>query len=332
MSFLERLFTRAKSDLKTIALPESHDPRILEAASRVAKDGVANIILLGEEEEVNALAAEHNYDLEGIEIVSIKNNPNKERYAKEFFELRKHKGITEEQALETVNQELYLATMMLKLGDVDGVVAGAVHSSSNVLRPALQVVKTAPDAKIVSAFFIMDVPNSEFGANGVFAFGDSGMVENPDADKLSEIAISTAKSFEALVEEEPRVALLSYSTKGSANSSLTQKVIEATRLVNEKAPDLKADGELQVDAAIDAGIAKSKAPESDVAGSANVLIFPDLNAGNIGYKLVQRLAKADAFGPLTQGLAKPMNDLSRGSTVEDIVGTIAITAVQAQAQ
>jgi len=253
-----------------------------------------------------------------------------DEYANMLYQLRKEKGVTLDIAYKLLENPLYFAVMMVKMGDADGMVAGAVSSTSDTLRPALQILRTAKGTKIVSAFFIMCVPDCQYGANGVFAYGDSGLVENPDAEQLSEIAISTAKSFELLVEEQPVVAMLSYSTYGSAKSELTEKVIQATKLAKEKAPELLLDGELQVDAAVVKEIGQRKAPGSSVAGKANVMIFPNLDAGNIAYKLTERLAKAEAYGPLLQGIAKPVNDLSRGCTAEDIVGVIAITAVQAQ--
>jgi phosphate acetyltransferase len=253
-----------------------------------------------------------------------------EDYVNSFYELRKTKGMTLEKAREIMKDELYWGVMMVKKGDADGMVSGAVHSTADTLRPALQILKTAPGTKLVSAFFVMVVPDCEYGHNGIFVYADSGLVENPNAEELSEIAIASAKSFRSLVQAQPKVAMLSYSTYGSAKSELTEKVIEATRLAKEKAPDLIIDGELQADAALVPSVGKSKAPGSNVAGEANVLVFPDLNCGNIAYKLTQRLAKAEAYGPITQGLAKPVNDLSRGCSAEDIVGVVAITAVQAQ--
>ncbi|MDD6563860.1 MAG: phosphate acetyltransferase, partial [Clostridiales bacterium] len=267
-------------------------------------------------------------DIAGIEIIDP--SCGNEEFAELFAELRKKKGVTLEQARETVKDPLYYGVMMVKTGQVDGMVAGAVNSSANVIRPSLQILKTAPNTKIVSAFFIMNVPDCEYGENGTFVFGDSGLNQDPTADELSEIAISSAASFKQLVGAEPKVAMLSYSTYGSAKHDLVTKVQEATKLAKEKAPELALDGELQLDAAIVESVGKQKAPDSDVAGSANVLIFPDLNAGNIGYKLVQRLAKAEAYGPILQGVAAPVNDLSRGCTAEDIAGVVAITAVQAQ--
>lgn len=330
MSFIETIKQKAKQDIKTIILPESEDNRILEGAAKVLKEGFAKIILIGNEEEIMKRAKENNFDISGAQIIAPKESDKYEEYANSFYELRKAKGVTPEQAKEILLEPIYFGMMMVKQGDADGLVSGACHSTANTLRPALQILKTAPGTKLVSAFFAMVVPNCEYGENGVFVFGDSGLVENPTADELSEIAISSSKSFRQLTGAEPKVAMLSYSTYGSAHSELTEKVVEATRLVKEKDPNLAADGELQLDAAIIPEVASSKAPGSNVAGKANTLIFPDLNAGNIGYKLVQRLAKAEAYGPLCQGIAKPVNDLSRGCNSDDIAGVVAITCVQAQ--
>lgn len=329
MSFIENIKQRAKQDIKTIILPEAEDKRVLEAASKVIKEGFAKVILIGDKEQVENDIKENNIDLTGVEIIDIKTSTRKQEYAQKLFELRQAKGMTEVEASKLIEEPIYYGMMMLKLGEADGLVSGAAHSTSNTLRPALQILKTAPNTKLVSAFFVMCVPNCEYGEHGTFVYGDSGLVENPNSDELSEIAISSAKSFKNLVGAEPKVAMLSYSTYGSAKSELTEKVIEATKLVKEKNPDLIVDGELQVDAAIIPEVSKSKAPGSIVEGNANVLIFPDLNAGNIGYKLTQRLAKAEAYGPLCQGIAKPVNDLSRGCSVDDIAGVVAITAVQA---
>ena len=330
MRFIEKIKQRAKENIKTIILPEAEDKRILEAASKVTNEGFAKIILLGDEVQIAEDSKKYNIDLSGVTIINPLKSEKKNEYTEKLYELRKHKGLTIGQAEELLKQPIYFGMMMLKDENsrADGLVSGAAHSTSDTLRPALQILKTAPNTKLVSAFFVMCVPDCEYGENGTFIFGDSGLNENPTAEELSEIAISSSKSFEQLVGTEPKVAMLSYSTYGSAKSELTEKVIEATKLVKEKAPDLCVDGELQLDAAIVPEIAKSKAPGSKVAGNANVLIFPDLNAGNIGYKLVQRLAKAEAYGPLCQGIAKPVNDLSRGCSAEDIVGVVAITAVQ----
>lgn len=332
MSFIEEIKNRAKEDKKTIILPEAEDKRVLEAASKVIKQGFAKVILLGDEEKIKEDSSKNKIDLDGVDIINPLTSDKKEEYKQKLYELRKNKGMTLEQAEELLKEPIYFGMMMLKdeNSKADGLVSGAAHSTANTLRPALQILKTKPGTKLVSAFFVMCVPDCEYGENGTFIFGDSGLNQNPTADELSEIAISSSKSFEQLVRKEAKVAMLSYSTKGSAKSELTEKVIEATKLVKEKETNLMVDGELQLDAAIVPEIAASKAPDSPLKGEANVLIFPDLDAGNIGYKLVQRLAKAEAYGPLCQGIAKPVNDLSRGCSADDIVGVIAITAVQAQ--
>lgn len=330
MSFIDEIKNKAKQDIKTIVLPESNDVRTLKATAKVLKEQYANIVLIGNKEEILNLAKENNLDISKASIVDPLNSEKLEEYINTFYKLRKEKGMTIEKAQQIMKDPIYYGMMMVKNGDSDGLVSGACHSTSDTLRPALQILKTAPGTKLVSAFFLMVVPNCEYGENGIFIFSDSGLNENPDADALSEIAISSSKSFEQLVGVKSKVAMLSYSTYGSANSPLTQKVIKATKILKEKQPDLIADGELQLDAAIIPQIAASKAPNSPVAGKANTLIFPDLDAGNIGYKLVQRLAKAEAYGPLCQGIAKPVNDLSRGCNSDDIAGVVAITAVQAQ--
>ena len=330
MSFIDGLKDKAKQSIKTIILTESEDKRVLEAAQKVKKQGFANIILIGNEDEANKLAKANNINIEGIPVINPETSDKFEEYANAFYELRKAKGMTEDKAREMLKDNMYFGTMMVKMGDADGLVSGACHSTANTLRPALQILKTAPGTKLVSAFFLMVVPDCKYGENGIFIFGDSGLVENPTADELSEIAISSSKSFEQLTGKESKVAMLSYSTYGSAHSELTEKVVEATKLLKEKMPNLICDGELQLDAAIIPEINASKAPGSPLKGEANTLIFPNLDAGNIGYKLVQRLAKAEAYGPLCQGIAKPVNDLSRGCNSDDIVGVVAITAVQAQ--
>jgi len=326
--FLRRITERAKSDKKTIVLPESTDIRTLKATAMILEQGFANVVLVGDEQKIKELAGDLN--IEGARIVNPEASPLFDAYRESFYEMRKAKGVTPEQARETRKNPLYWGVRMVKKGEAGGMVAGAINSTANTLRPALQILKTAPNVKLVSAFFIMVVPNCEFGQNGTFLYADSGLVENPNAEELSEIAVCSAETFRNLVETEPKVAMLSYSSYGSAKSELTEKVIEATKLAKAKAPHLLIDGELQVDAAIVPEIAKSKAAASPLKGEANVLIFPDLNCGNIAYKLTQRLAKADAYGPITQGIAKPVNDLSRGCSAEDIVGVVAITAVQAQ--
>ena len=329
-TFIDGLKAKAKADLKTIVLPEGEDIRTIKAAAMVKSEGYAKCIMLGNPDKIMAMANEEGVNIDGIQIIDP--SLGNDEFAELFYELRKNKGVTPDVAKETVKDALYYGVMMVKTGKVDGMVAGAVSSSANVIRPSLQILKTAPNTKIVSSFFIMNVPDCEYGEKGTFIFSDSGLNQDPNAEELAEIAISSADSFKALVGTEPKVAMLSYSTYGSAKHDLVTKVVEATKLAKEKAPELALDGELQLDAAIDAGVGKQKAPDSTVAGQANVLIFPDLNAGNIGYKLVQRLAKAEAYGPILQGIAAPVNDLSRGCTAEDIAGVIAITSVQAQAQ
>lgn len=311
MSFIENIKERARQSIKTIVLPEGSDIRTIEAASIALKENYANIILIGDENEIKKIADEHKFDVSKAKIVNPLTCEKYDEYVKAFYELRKNKGMTIEQAKEIIKEETYFGMMMVKEGDADGLVSGAVHSTSDTLRPALQILKTAPGTKLVSAFFLMVVPNCEFGEDGAFVFSDAGLNEYPDSDSLSEIAIASSKSFEQLIGKEAKVAMLSYSTYGSAHSPLTEKVVEATKILKEKMPNLVCDGELQLDAAIIPEIAARKAPGSPVAGKANTLIFPDLDAGNIGYKLVQRLAKAEAYGPLCQGIAKPVNDLSR---------------------
>lgn len=330
MSFIEEIKQRAKKQIKTIVLPEATDIRILKAAETVKQERYAKTILIGDEEQVRKIAKQNTIDIEGIEIIDPLKSERTQEYAQKLFELRKAKGMTEEQAQKLVLDPVYFGMMMVKNEDADGLVSGACHSTSDTLRPALQILKTAPNTKLVSAFFVIVVPNCEYGSNGTFIFADSGLNEEPNSDALSEIAISSSKSFEQLVGEKAKVAMLSYSTYGSAHSASTEKVIEATKLVREKAPELLVDGELQLDAAIIPEVAEFKAKGSPLKGEANVLVFPDLGAGNIGYKLAQRLAKAEAYGPLCQGIAKPVNDLSRGCSASDVAGVIAITAVQAQ--
>lgn len=328
--FIDKLKVRAKQDVKTIVLAEGEDMRTLEAAQIVLKEGYAKIIILGNEAKILDMAKEKGLDLSEAKIIDPETSDKTAEYANKFYEMRKAKGMTLELAAETLKNVLYYGVMMVNEGAADGMVAGACNSSANVIRPSLQILKTKPGTKLVSAFFVIVVPNCEYGENGTFIFADSGLNENPDADAVSEIAISSVASFEQLVGAEAKVAMLSYSTYGSAKNPLVDKMQEATRLAKEKRPDIKLDGELQVDAAIVPAVAKSKAPGSTVAGTANVLVFPDLNAGNIGYKIAQRLAKAEAYGPVLQGIRKPVNDLSRGCVAEDIAGVVAITCVQAQ--
>lgn len=328
MSFIDELKVKVKGSMKTIVLPESTDIRVLEAARKVTDEGFAKVVLIGNREELQGIAG--NINISDIEVVDPATSEKTAEYANAFYELRKAKGMTPEKAEETMKNTIYFGTMMVKQGDADGLVAGSVCSTSDTLRPALQILKTAPGVKLVSSFFLMNVPNTEYGENGMFIFSDSGLNVNPNDEELAEIAISSAKTWKMLTGKEARIAMLSYSTFGSAPlSDLTSKVINATNIVKQRAPELMIDGEMQLDAAIVPSVGAKKAPNSEVAGKANVLIFPDLNAGNIGYKLVERLAKAEAYGPVTQGIAKPVNDLSRGCNSDDIVGVVAITAMQA---
>ena len=329
MSFIESIKERAKQNKKRIALPETMDRRVLEAAEKIIREDIADIILIGKEEEI----AENSkgLDISGAKIINPFTSDLTEELTLEFVEIRKNKGLTYDEAKKLLLEDYaYFACMLVKTGRADGVVSGACHSTANTLRPALQIIKTKPGTMLVSAFFLMVVPDCVYGNNGVFVFADSGLVQNPNPEELAAIAKSSAESFELLVGSEPNVAMLSHSTKGSASHPDVDKVVSAVKIAKERYPQYKIDGELQLDAAIVPEVAATKAPDSNVAGHANVLIFPDLDAGNIGYKLVQRLAKAEAYGPVTQGIAAPVNDLSRGCNVDDIVGVVAITAVQAQ--
>ncbi|SFA78442.1 phosphate acetyltransferase [Acetitomaculum ruminis DSM 5522] len=331
MSFIDNVKAKAKENKKTIVLPESEDDRTYHAIVQVLKDQTADIILIGNKETVDSKAKELGTDIAGIKVVDPANFEKFDAYVDKLVELRQKKGMTPEKAKDILlNDYVTFAVMMIKMDDADGVVTGACHSSADAIRPALQILKTAPGTELVSAFFIMDVPNCEYGENGVFVFGDCALNQDPDSEQLAAIANSSANSFRQLVGVEPQVAMLSHSTMGSAKHALVDKVAEATRIAKEKYPDLKVDGELQADASIVPSIGESKAKGSDVAGHANVLIFPNLDAGNICYKLVQRLGKAEAYGPILQGIAKPINDLSRGCSASDIAGVVAITVVQAQ--
>ena len=331
MSFIEDVKAKAKARMKTIVLPEAEDKRTLEAAQQIKKEGFANLILLGNKETVEKDARNYGFDVSGIEVVDPKTSPSLDDYVATLVELRKSKGMTEEEARKLLTESnTYFAVMMVKKGDADGLVSGACHSTADTLRPSLQILKTKPGTKLVSAFFVMVVPDCPYGENGTFVFSDCGLNQNPTAEELAAIAESSAESFRFIVGKEPKVAMLSYSTMGSAKHDDVTKVQEATRIAKENNPDLLLEGELQLDAALVESVASLKAPGSKVAGHANTLIFPNLDAGNIGYKLVQRLAKAEAYGPMTQGIARPVNDLSRGCSAEDIVGVVAITAVQCQ--
>ena len=327
-----KMAQRAKQDLKTIVLPETEDARVLKAASIILKEEIAKIILIGDENEIKALCQKENIDMpfSKVEIINNLTSSKSEEYANLLYELRKNKGMTIDIAKETIKDKVYFATLMVKANDADGLVSGAIHSTSDTLRPALQVIKAAEGIKNVSSFFLMETPKKQFGDDGVMLFSDCGLIEFPTVDQLVDITIESAQSYRLLTGEEPRVALLSYSTKGSAKNEAIDKLVEVLRILKEKNVDFDVDGEFQLDAAIIPEVAKLKAPDSKVAGKANVLIFPNLEAGNIGYKMAQRFGDALALGPVTQGLKKPVNDLSRGSSVDDIVGTIIVTCIQAK--
>ncbi len=331
MEYIDKIKERARSDVKTIVMPETTDKRTLIAASHIIDEGIANIILVGNEEKIMDGAGWLDIDLDGVKVIDPTNTDKLDEYVDLLYEVRKNKGMTPEKARETLLADpLTFGVMMVKANDADGMVAGACHATADVLRPALQILKTAPGAKLVSGFFILDVPDCDMGYNGTFLFADCGLNQDPNPEELAAIADTSAKSFKNLVGAKPIIAMLSHSTKGSAKHPLVDKMVEATRIAHEQYPSLTLDGELQTDAAIVPSVAKTKAPDSEIGGKANVLIFPNLDAGNIGYKLVQRLGKAEAYGPMLQGLARPVNDLSRGCTWEDVVGVVALTAVQAQ--
>ena len=329
MNFIDTIKERAKQEKKTIVLPESMDERVIEAAHKVLEEGIADIIIIGTDEEISK--SSQGFDISRATIINPYTSELTEELTNQLVEIRKSKGMTYEEAKKLLLEDyMYYACMLVKTGRADGVVSGACHSTANTLRPSLQIIKTKPDSLLVSAFFLMIVPNCEYGHNGTFIFADSGLEQNPDSERLAAIAASSAESFKSLVGVEPKVAMLSHSTMGSAKHADVDKVVEAVRIAKEKYSQYAIDGEMQLDAAIVPSVANSKAPNSDVAGQANVLVFPDLDSGNFGYKLVQRLAKAEAYGPITQGMAAPINDLSRGCSADDIVGVVAITAVQAQ--
>ena len=330
MSMIDKIKTKAKKDIKSIVLPEGDEVRTVEAASILKKEGLAEPVLLGSPDKIKAQADALGVDISGIGIEDPENSPKTAGYAAKLFELRKAKGVTEEAAAEMVKDPMYYGIMMVRTGDADGLVSGAVHTTGDMLRPALQIIKTKPEMKVVSSSFLMDCPNKELGEDGLLVYADCVVMPEPTSEELAYIAIATADTAKRLCGfEEPRVAFLSFSTKGSAKHPNVTKVQDAVKLAHELAPDLLLDGEMQYDAALVPEIGASKAPGSPVAGRANILIFPDLQAGNIGYKITHRVGGADCFAVL-QGLNKPCNDLSRGCSVEDIVNTVVMTAVQAQ--
>lgn len=328
MDLISKIREKAKGTSKTIVLAEGIDERTLKAAEIIKNEKIAKVILLGDPKEIEA-SSKGKYDIQGIKIIDPQTSPKADQYASILYELRKQKGMTVEKAKELIKDPIWYGTLMVKSKDVDGMVAGAITATADLFRPAFQVIKTAPGIGVVSSAFIMIVPNCEYGSNGILLFADCAINPNPNAQQLAEIAVASAKTWKALIGDEPKVAMLSFSTKGSAQHEMVDKVVEAVRILKEQAPDLMVDGELQADAALVPKVAKTKAPDSKIAGQANILIFPELEAGNIGYKLVQRLAKAEAVGPISQGLAMPINDLSRGCSAEDIVNVVAITALQA---
>jgi phosphate acetyltransferase len=330
MELIEQIKLNAKKHFKRIVLPEGTEERTIQAADIAIAEGLAQVILLGDPSEINALAAKKGLKNIGkAKIVDPKSHDRKEHYINTMVELRKHKGMTKEEASKLIEDPLYLGVLMIKCGDADGEVSGADHATGDVLRPAFHYVKTAPGISVVSGAFIIILPDKSFGENGILIYADGAVHPNPNDRELAEIAVATAHTARAIAGFEPRIAMLSFSTKGSAAHEMVDKVVSATKIAKEMAPDLMIDGELQADAALIESIGQKKAPGSKIAGKANVLIFPDLNVGNIAYKLTQRLAHAEAIGPILQGMAAPINDLSRGCSVSDIVSMIAITANQA---
>jgi len=328
MSAIQEILRKAKTSKKRIVLPEWHDERIVRAAESISKQGIADVVIIGNQDEIKNRV--NGVDTSNITIVEPEGFPQFNYFAEQLYEMRKSKGMTIDKAQSTIKNTIYFGTMMVKLGKADGMVAGASTTTAEVWRPVLQIIKTLPETKVASSCFIMEIPNCKYTDNGILIFADCALNPNPTAEQLASIAVSTANTARTLLNMEPRVAMLSFSTKGSACHELVDKVIEATRIAKKTMPDLAIDGELQADAALDLGVSLKKCPDSIVGGRANILIFPDLQSANISYKLVQRLSGACAIGPISQGLAKPVNDLSRGCSIEDIVNVVAITAVEAQ--
>jgi phosphate acetyltransferase len=331
MRLMRQIWAKAKTDKKKIVLAEGEEERNIKASEKIIKNGIADVIMIGNVDRIKEKAGELGVDLTGVELEDPENSTKLKEYADKFYELRKKKGMTPEKADKIVRDPLYFATMMVKMGDADGLVSGSIHTTGDLLRPGLQIIKTAPGISVVSSIFMMDVPNCSYGDDGMLLFADCAVNPNPNTEQLAAIAVTTAKTAKELCGMDPKIAMLSFSTKGSAEHEVVDKVRNATKLAKEMDPDLKIDGELQLDASLVEEVANLKAPGSEVAGKANVLVFPELQSGNIGYKLVQRFAKAEAIGPICQGFAKPINDLSRGCSSDDIVNVVAVTAVQAQA-
>ena len=330
MELIQKFYEKAQKKGTTIVLPEALDERVVQAAKEIAEKNIARVILLGNVEKIEEIAGKNNFNTKTVTLIDPETSDKLKEYAKEYFELRKHKGMTIEKAEETLKDPLYFGSMLVRKNVAQGLVAGSASPTADVMRATLQIIKTAPGIKSVSSFFIMVIPNCQYGEEGVFLFADCAVIPDPTPEQLADMAISAAKASKLLLDWEPKVAMLSFSTCGSAKHELVDKVKTALKMIKERDPGLNVDGEMQADAALVPSVGNKKAPDSPVAGKANILIFPDLNAANIGYKLTQRLAKAVAVGPILQGLAKPCSDLSRGCTYKEIVDTVAIVACQVE--